>query len=146
MKQLLLNLIDNNKFIGILRISMAIYMLYYLLTNALKSITLNPTNAEQIGELIGGFGSLILFLVMIYYYLITGYSEIKDKQKSHNRLRMISIIWAGLCFIAWMFISIRLLINLQLAVGLIGLLQSVLILVLIVKDIRIIIVLQVRGV
>lgn len=86
MKQLLLNLIDNNKFIGILRICIAIYLLYYMLIG-LESITINPTNAEEVGELIGGFGSLILFLLMIYYYLVTGYSEIKDKQSSYSRLR-----------------------------------------------------------
>ena len=134
---MLLNFINNNKLIGILRIIIGIYLIYKLFSSVLNAITFNPSTTEEIGELIGGLVGLILTLLLISYYFINGYLELKDRQIGNNKLRIISIIWAGFCFFSWLFISINLFNKDQLTASIITFILSILILVLIIKDIRI---------
>lgn len=135
---MLLNFINNNKLTGILRIIIGIYLIYKLFSSVINAITFNPSTAEEIGELIGGLVGLILTLLLITYYFIAGYLELKDRQIRNNKLRILSIIWAGFCFITWLFSSINLSNNHQLITSFLTFILSFLILILIIKDLRII--------
>jgi hypothetical protein len=127
----------NNKLTGIFRIIIGMYLIYKLFDSVIIAINFSQSTAEEIGELIGSIVGLILTLFLISYYFIAGYFELKDRQIRNNKLRIISIIWAGFCFITWLFSSINLSNNYQLTSRFLTFILSFLILILIIKDIRI---------
>ena len=132
-----MKLLDNNKIIGIFRITIGIYFIYKLFSNGLNSINLNPVTIEEIFELIGIVVGSLLTLILIAYYFKAGYLELKDRIPRNRKLRFLSIMWAVFLFIGWTLSLIKSFMSYQLISIFLTLSLCFLILSIIIKDIRI---------